>query len=110
MAGGAGLPGGLPEEFGPDGGSGCGGAHHARRIADALRTVAETPGLTAYEIAGRMAWSIRCRNWTEFPLTQKFFAVGEALAHLDYLEARGQIHCRETAGKRVYFAGAGDKI
>ena len=85
-------------------------AHHARRIADALRTVAETPGLTAYEIAGRMAWSIRCRNWTEFPLTQKFFAVGEALAHLDYLEARGQIHCRETAGKRVYFAGAGDKI
>ena len=47
---------------------------------------------------------------TEFPLTQKFFAVGEALAHLDYLEARGQIHCRETAGKRVYFAGAGDKI
>ncbi len=47
---------------------------------------------------------------TEFPLTQKFFAVGEALAHLDYLEARGQVYCRETAGKRVYFAGAGDKI
>ena len=81
-----------------------------RRLFCGAHVLFQTPGLTAYEIAGRMAWSIRCRNWTEFPLTQKFFAVGEALAHLDYLEARGQIHCRETAGKRVYFAGAGDKI
>ena len=85
-------------------------AHHARRIADALRTVTETPGLNAYEIAGRMRWSIRCRSWEDFPLTQKFFAVGEAMAHLDYLEARRRVHGRETAGKRVYFAGAGDKI
>ena len=85
-------------------------AHHARRLEDTLRTVAETPGLNAYEIAGRMRWSIRCRSWEDFPLTQKFFAVGEAMAHLDYLEARGRVHGRETAGKRVYFAGAGDKI
>ena len=85
-------------------------AHHARRIEDALHTVERTPGLTAYEIAGQMAWSIRCRNWTEFPLTQKFFAVGEAMAHLDYLEVRGRVFRREIQGKRVYFAGAGDKI
>ena len=85
-------------------------AHHARRLENALRTVAAEPGLTAYGIAGRMRWSIRCRDWADFPLTQKFFAVGEALAHLDHLEAQGRIHCRETAGKRVYFAGAGDKI
>ena len=85
-------------------------AHHARRLEDALRTVTETPGLTAYEIAGRMAWSIRCRNWAEFPLTQKYFAVGEALAHLDHLEVQGAVHWEEIQGKRVYFAGAGDKI
>lgn len=46
-------------------------AYHARRIENAW----ETPGLTAYDIAGRMARSIHCRNWAEFPPTQKFFAV-----------------------------------
>lgn len=65
-------------------------AHHARRVENALETLRREPGLTAYEIAGRMAWSIRCRDWADFPLTQKFFAVGEALAHLDYLTVRGQ--------------------
>ena len=85
-------------------------AHHARRLEDTLRIVGETPGLTAYEIAGRMRWSIRCRSWEDFPLTQKSFAVGEAMAHLDYLEVRGRVCRREIRGKRVYFAGAGDKI
>lgn len=79
-------------------------AHHARRIADALEAVRREPGLTAYETAGRMAWSIRCRSWADFPLTQKFFAVGEAMAHLDYLTARGQVE-RRTLGQLIqYFA------
>ena len=65
-------------------------AHHARRMENAVETLRREPGLTAYEIAGRMAWSIRCRNWADFPLTQKFFAVGEAMAHLDYLTVRGR--------------------
>lgn len=65
-------------------------AHHARRVENAVETLRREPGLTAYEIAGRMAWSIRCRDWADFPLTQKFFAVGETMAHLDYLTARGQ--------------------
>ena len=84
--------------------------HHAQRLSDALDAVRRTPGLNAYEIAGRMRWSIRCRSWEDFPLTQKFFAVGEAMAHLDYLEVRGRVCRREIRGKRVYFAGAGDKI
>ena len=64
----------------------------------------------AYEIAGKMSWSIRCRDWADFPLAQKFFAVGEALAHLDHLEAQGRVRRQEIHGKRVYFAGVGDKI
>lgn len=85
-------------------------AHHARRVADALAAVRREPGLTAYAVAGRMAWSIRCRSWAEFPLTQKFFAVGEALAHLDYLEVRGQVERREREGRNVYFAAAGGNL
>lgn len=78
-------------------------AHHRRRAADALNTVTREPGLTAYEIAGRMAWSIRCRNWADFPQTQKFFAVGEALAHLDYLAARGAVRSVGAGGVNRWY-------
>ena len=79
-------------------------AHHAHRLDNAERIVAESPGLTAYEITGRMQWSIRARNWTEFPLTQKFFAVGEAMAHLDWLEVRGKVTHRLENGKIRYYS------
>ena len=74
------------------------------RLDSALEIVKREPGLTAYDIAGRMAWSIRCRNWGEFPVTQKFFAVGEALAHLDYLEVRGRVERRFENEKYRYYA------
>ena len=78
-------------------------SHHLRRIEDAYGTVRDEPGLTGYEIAGRMRWRIRSRSWEDFPLEQKFFAVGEALAHLDYLEVRGRVFFREEQGKRRYY-------
>lgn len=64
--------------------------HHARRLEETREIILREPGLTAYEIAGRMRWSIRSR-WPEFPVQQKYFAMGECLAHLDYLERRGRI-------------------
>ena len=78
-------------------------AHHARRLSDALAIVRADPGCTAYEIAGRMAWSIRCRSWADFPLTQKYFAVGEALAHLDRLCRLGQAERRVTGDTARYY-------
>ena len=83
--------------------------HHAQRIENAFEIVNAEPGLTAYEITGRMQWSIRCRNWTDFPLTQKFFAVGEAMAHLDYLQTRGRVRTEINHGKIGYFAVKNDK-
>lgn len=77
--------------------------HHLRRIGDAWETVRAEPGLTGYDIAGRMRWRIRSRGWADFPLEQKFFAVGEALAHLDYLEVRGRVVRREERGKYRYY-------
>lgn len=78
-------------------------AHHLSRIEDAWQTVREEQGLTGYDIAGRMRWRIRSRSWEDFPLEQKFFAVGEALAHLDYLEVRGRVRRREERGKYRYY-------
>lgn len=80
--------------------------HHERRLADTLAVVRDKPGLTAYQIAGEMRWQIRCRSWEEFPLTQKFFAVGEALSHLDHLALQGKISCVERCGKQLWFARA----
>ena len=78
-------------------------AHHLRRIEDAWETIFEEPGLTGYDIAGRMRWKIRSRSWEAFPLGQKFFAVGEALAHLDYLETRGRVERRLDGGVYRYY-------
>jgi glyoxylase-like metal-dependent hydrolase (beta-lactamase superfamily II) len=77
-------------------------AHHAKRLLGTKEIVRDNPGLTAYDIAGKMRWSIRAKSWVDFPLTQKFFAVGEALAHLDYLEKRGEIQ-REKSGDKVHY-------
>lgn len=78
-------------------------AHHRRRLEDTLAVVDSHPGLTAYQIAGAMRWQIRCRSWEDFPLTQKFFAVGEALSHLDYLLRREQLRREDRNGKWVWY-------
>ena len=79
-------------------------AHHEYRLGEAFRIIREQPGLNAYEITAQMTWRIRARNWEEFPLVQKWFAVGECLSHLDYLIKRGRIAREEKDGIRRYFA------
>ena len=61
------------------------------RLSEAERLVHEHPGVTAYELAGLMTWRIRAKNWADFPPSQKGFAFGETLAHLDTLLASGAI-------------------
>lgn len=65
--------------------------HHLNRLAEAERIVAEHPGINAYDAAGLMSWQIRARDWEDFPLSQKWFATGEALAHLVHLVYSGKI-------------------
>ena len=65
--------------------------HHEVRLAEVERIINSSPGLTAYEIAGMMRWKIRANNWDDFPVAQKFFAVGECMSHLDYLRLRDVI-------------------
>lgn len=38
-----------------------------------------------------MTWDIRADSWADFPLNQKWFATGEALAHLEYLVEEGAV-------------------
>lgn len=66
-------------------------AHHHRRCSEALTVLSATPDLTAYDLTAQMTWQIRCRGWADFPVPQKWFAVGEASAHLEYLMAQGKV-------------------
>ena len=72
-------------------------AHHRRRLGEVLSIVTARPGSTAFEIAPHMTWSMRGKAWKDFPTTQKWFAMGETLAHIEYLLHHGRI-CRKEEG------------
>ncbi|MDL2219341.1 MBL fold metallo-hydrolase [Ruminococcaceae bacterium OttesenSCG-928-O06] len=77
-------------------------AHHDMRLQNSLDIIAESPGMSAYEIASRMTWSMRGKTWPEFPVFQKFFAVGETIAHLDYLLAEGRLQKQRVGDVFLY--------
>ena len=60
-------------------------AHHQRRLEELSAIVKSEPGLTCYEAAERMKWSIRAASWDDFPPSQKYFAVCECMAHLQHM-------------------------
>ena len=65
--------------------------HHEKRLDECLYIIRENPGLSTYEITSLMTWQIRSKNWDDFPLGQKWFAVGEAFSHIRHLEVLGKI-------------------
>ena len=77
--------------------------HHERRLAEAEQVVRMNPGIQAYDTAGKMTWKIQSRNWEEFPPGQKWFAVGETLAHLDYLTLRGKVERYTDAEGKIHY-------
>jgi len=66
-------------------------AHHHRRLEEVIEILAENSPLNAFETASYMTWDIEAENWEAFPPAQKWFATGEAISHLRYLENAGQI-------------------
>jgi len=76
--------------------------HHRERAEEVLEVLGNQT-LNAYEIAAGMTWDIDCETWEDFPIAQKWFATGEAIAHLRYLEGEGRIR-RHTDRKIVAFS------
>lgn len=77
--------------------------HHEIRLAEVENIVRISPALSAYEIAGKMCWQIRAASWEDFPATQKIFAVGECLSHLNYLCVRGVISSQHDGNVLRYY-------
>lgn len=80
--------------------------HHQKRLQEVLGLVSQQPG-TALDIASRMTWDLDTPNWEEFPLAQKWFATGEALAHLSYLESKAQLKKELQGGLLIWSSPAG---
>ena len=59
--------------------------HHSRRLNEILKILKEYPGSSGYEVASRLTWSLHGETWETAPKRQIWFAVGETLAHIEYL-------------------------
>ena len=76
--------------------------HHLARLSEVLFAL-EGGDRTAFQVAPYISWDIDCASWELFPTTQKWFAVGEAVAHLAHLEEKGVVHSK-TVGNEVIFS------
>jgi len=71
--------------------------HHADRLTEVL-SILKAGALNAFQVASQMTWDIDSESWDQFPVAQKWFATGEAISHLRYLEEEGQL-VRNADGK-----------
>ena len=76
--------------------------HHQVRLKEVLSAL-EDGEKTAFEIAPYASWDIGYSSWELFPASQKWFAVGETIAHLKYLEEEAMIR-RKTCGDKIVFS------
>jgi glyoxylase-like metal-dependent hydrolase (beta-lactamase superfamily II) len=76
--------------------------HHRKRLDETREIIRRNPGISGYGIAQRLTWKIRAKGWDDFPVSQKWFAFGEALAHIDYLVAAGRVRREIEDGRAAY--------
>ncbi len=76
--------------------------HHKRRAEEAL-DILKKGSMTAYHVASEMSWDIDCDDWDQFPVSQKWFATGEAISHLKYLEEKEMIQ-RDMGKEKITFS------
>ena len=67
--------------------------HHRERLGEIL-SILEGGEKNAFEVASLMTWDIEYDSWDKFPPMQKWFAFGEAMAHLRFLEEKGLVERR----------------
>ncbi len=76
--------------------------HHQAR-ADEVLAILRKGSNNAFQVASQMSWNLTCESWDLFPVPQQWFATGETLAHLKYLEENGKVS-REIQEQQVIFS------
>ncbi|HZK01385.1 MAG TPA: MBL fold metallo-hydrolase, partial [Anaerovoracaceae bacterium] len=75
--------------------------HHKDRLNEVFDILKKGPA-DAYEAAQSMSWDISCDTWDEFPPAQKWFATGEAFAHLQHLWHIGKLKKHKIGGRYLF--------
>lgn len=76
--------------------------HHHQVRAEEILSILEKGSMDAYQVASRMSWDMSYKSWDLFPASQKWFATGEAIAHLQYLEEKGLVQSQLREQKILY--------
>jgi len=76
--------------------------HHFDRLSEVL-SILKTGPLNAFQVASHMSWDIDSESWDQFPVAQKWFATGEAISHLRYLQEDGKL-VRRVDGKMTLYS------
>jgi glyoxylase-like metal-dependent hydrolase (beta-lactamase superfamily II) len=76
-------------------------AHHARRLADALR-ILSVEGRTSFDVAGQIGWTSRARKFADLDPINQMLAIVETALHLDLLVAQGLAEMTEVDGVQLY--------
>lgn len=77
-------------------------AHHKKRLDETREILKKYPHATARDVTVNLNWDIRAKDWNDFPNSQKWFAAGEAGAHLYYLMNKGEVK-RERINEIDYY-------
>jgi glyoxylase-like metal-dependent hydrolase (beta-lactamase superfamily II) len=75
--------------------------HHEDRLKEILY-ILKTGPKNAYEVARLMNWGLSYNSFEKFPNIQKWFATGEAIAHLEHLAKLNKVQ-REQDGKGIFY-------
>jgi len=78
-------------------------AHHEKRLNEARQALRKSGKSTVRTVTKQLQWDIKSKNWDEFPKAQKWFAAGEAHAHLEHLRALGEVTMEEEKGVLYYW-------
>lgn len=75
--------------------------HHRTRLHEVLTALSDGEK-NILQIAPHITWDLDARTWEAFPPQQKWFAFGETLAHVRYLEDKGKVQRRSQKGMIKY--------
>ena len=64
--------------------------HHQTRLNEVISILGKSRR-NVFQVASQMTWDLDYGSWDLFPPAQKWFAFGEAMAHLKYLEGEGKV-------------------
>ena len=77
--------------------------HHTLRCKEAIDVLRRRGAMDSWDAAANMTWDIDAKDWDGFPPSQKWFATGEADAHMLFLYHNDIITMRMSdEGRRIY--------